>query len=135
MEVKTCRLCGRLYQNQSLPGYKGLCPSCASILEKKFVEAKEYLYEHRNATVEEVSNECNVSVKQIEKWVREGRLYYADAKGMVITCEKCGVSISTGKFCNKCKAEMENEMKASIKGAVSAPKDKRTDNPRFRTLG
>ncbi len=101
MEVKNCRGCGRLF-NYIGGGYL-LCPLCLEELDKKFKNVKQYINEHPKATIPEISRENDVTVPQIERWVREERLTFADDSPMGIECENCGATIKSGRFCAKCK--------------------------------
>ena len=38
--------------------------------------------------------------------VREERLVFSDDSPVGLPCESCGVTIKTGRFCDKCKAEL-----------------------------
>ena len=73
MDVRNCRMCGKLY-NYIGGAYRGLCPNCIKVMEDKFIEVKEFINDNGTATISEISEACDVSVKQIEKWVREERL-------------------------------------------------------------
>ena len=76
MEVKNCRGCGRLF-NYIGGGYL-LCPACMDELDKKFTTVKEYIRENPKASLTQISEDNDVSVVQIERWVREERLVFAD---------------------------------------------------------
>ena len=56
----------------------------------------------------EVAEECDVSTRQIEQWVREERLYFSDDSPYGIGCERCGKIIKTGRFCDSCRNDMAN---------------------------
>ena len=71
MEVKNCKECGRLFNYM---GGAPLCDGCRKKLEQKFQEVKQYLDENPNASVNQVSEDNDVSVKQIKQWIREERL-------------------------------------------------------------
>ena len=108
MEIKVCRSCGSIYNY--IAG-ENICPKCKEKIEEKFAEVKKYLYSHKGATVVEVADECNVSEKQIKKWIREERLEFSEGVSTV-TCEKCGKAIPTGRFCAECKNAMANTLNA-----------------------
>lgn len=117
MDVRNCRMCGKLY-NYIGGAYRGLCPNCIKIMEDKFIEVKEFINDNGTATMSEISEACDVSVKQIEKWVREERLCFSDDSPIGLACEKCGAMIKSGRFCDKCKSTMTNE----LSNAYSRPK-------------
>lgn len=107
MEVRNCRGCGKLY-NYIGGTYRNLCPNCIEKIEEKYLEVKEYIQDHHNATMTEVAEECDVSTRQIEQWIRDERLVIADDSPIGITCERCGASIKSGRFCERCKNKMAN---------------------------
>ncbi len=105
MEIATCRNCGKIFNY--IRGQL-LCPTCQKELDGKFKEVKNYVYEHPHVGISELSKEMDVSVSQINYWIREERLCFAEDSAIGINCEKCGTSIKTGRFCDKCKAELTN---------------------------
>jgi flagellar operon protein (TIGR03826 family) len=132
MEVKSCKGCGRLFNYM---GGQPLCQSCVKKLEEKFQEVKQYLYDNPNASVNEVADSNDVSVKQIKQWIREERLMFSSANAAGIVCEHCGTPICSGRFCDKCKAELSH----SFSGAISKPRElesgkKERDGNRMRFL-
>ena len=71
MNVTNCRSCGRLFN--VIDGER-LCPECQKKIDERFKDVKEYLHDHPDASVEELSKELKISVKQIIRWIREERL-------------------------------------------------------------
>lgn len=133
MEVKNCRKCRRLF---NYIGGQPICPTCKEELEKKFQEVKTYIQDHRNSSVVEVAEECDVEESQIRQWVREERLMFADGAVAGIGCEVCGTPITSGRFCDKCKAGMINDLSKAGK-RPEMPKIERTrqaDGNRMRFL-
>ena len=102
MDVRNCKNCGKLFQYVGKP----LCPACNKKLEDKFFEVRDYIYENPTANMSQVSEEMEVPIQQIKKWVREERLAFSKDSGITISCEKCGKPILTGRFCNECKKKM-----------------------------
>lgn len=123
MEVRTCKSCGRMFNSV---GRTPLCPSCAEKLEEKFQQVKEYVWEHRTATMQDISENNDVSMKQIRQWVREERLSFADDSPVGLECEKCGATIRTGRFCEACKAKLNNDL-SSVTRKKETPKEKWKD--------
>lgn len=109
MEVRNCRQCGRLF-NYIGGSYSNLCPNCIKKIEEKFSEVKEYIEEHKDATMVEISEACDVSTRQIEKWIREERLCFSPDSTIGIECEMCGATIKSGRYCEKCKSKISNEL-------------------------
>lgn len=133
MNVRNCKSCGRLFNYVTgVP----LCMSCRDEREQKFQGVKKYIEEHKHAGIQEVSQECEVEVKQIQQWIREERLSFADDSPIGINCEKCGTMIKTGRFCEKCKREVMNDL-GSVRRIQpqQAPVRKSTkEDPRMRFL-
>lgn len=107
MEVKNCRGCGRLFNYMGGPSR--LCPACRDELEKKFQQVKNYIYDNKEASISQVSEENDVSIQQIKQWVREERLSFGDESLVGLECENCGVLIKTGRFCEDCKKKMAHD--------------------------
>lgn len=136
MEVTNCRGCGRLFNY--LQGPK-LCPACVDELEKKFVEVKEYIRANPSATITQISEENEVTTKQIKQWIREERLSFTDDSPIGIECENCGTMIKTGRFCNNCKNVLQHDLAQSIEKPRTLPdpstqKSKNRDKSSMRFL-
>ena len=67
MNVRNCRLCGRIYNYVAGPN---ICPNCRDGMEAKFQEVKEYIREHKGCGIQEVADACNVETGQIRQWLR-----------------------------------------------------------------
>ncbi|RDU22074.1 flagellar protein [Anaerosacchariphilus polymeriproducens] len=132
MDVRNCRECGRLFNY--IGGIK-LCPDCIEALEKKFADVKEYIYQNENCGIREVSDAVGVSVAQIKQWVREERLIFSSKAGSVIECELCGAPIVTGKYCQKCKDNMQKQL-TSVMDHPTVEKSRKAvrDKDRMRFL-
>lgn len=118
MNVRNCKTCGQIY------AYDGFdtCLKCRRKDEEDFKKVKEYLDEYPGANISEVEEETGISSKKIIQFLRQGRLEIGDETNVILGCERCGTSIKSGRFCDKCKVEMEREFKHSIGGGIS-PKD------------
>ena len=137
MEVRNCRGCGKLYNYIGGP-YRNLCPNCIEKIEEKYLEVKEYIQDHHNATMTEVAEECDVSTRQIEQWIREERLSFSDDSPIGIACEVCGATIRTGRYCERCKNDLANRL-GSMYGSRSSTVDadkirERREKARMRFL-
>lgn len=133
MDVRNCKSCGRLFNYM---GGAPICQACQKKLEDKFQEVRVYLDDNPNATISQVSEAMDVSVKQIKQWIKDERLSLTSAGADGIVCERCGEPIHTGRFCAKCKTSMANTLNGAIdkpKGTVTAKKADRDGN-RMRFL-
>lgn len=122
MEVRNCKGCGRLFNYLQGPP---LCPACVAELENKFQQVKDYLRENPKAQLNQIAEDNDVSVKQIRQWVREERLTFTEESQITLDCENCGASILTGRFCDKCRAALQND----FSGAINRPKKVEPQKP------
>lgn len=116
MDVRNCKMCGKLFNYMG--SGRAICSACASALEDKFFEVREYVRDHKDAGINEVAEENEVAVSQIKQWIREERLAFSENSQVGIECENCGAMIKTGRFCKACKGKLADR----LSGAVARPK-------------
>ena len=107
MDVKNCRRCRRLF---NYIGGQPICPQCREELEKKFHEVKKYIFDNKGVTIKDVVENCDIDENTVRQWIREERLEFSAGVDIGVTCEKCGAPIVSGRFCEKCKASMINQL-------------------------
>jgi flagellar operon protein (TIGR03826 family) len=129
MDMKNCRKCGKLFNYVSGPP---ICPKCREKVEEKFQEVKKYVQENRSATYGEIEQNCDVERKQIEQWVREERLVFAEDSPIKLSCELCGKTILTGRYCDACKKNTANTISAAGR-QPEAPKPLSSDRQKNPT--
>ncbi len=117
MGVRNCGRCGRIF---NYVAGRPICEVCRKELENQFQEVKAFIRENPDKGLREVSEECNVSEKQIKQWVREERLQFAKGSG-VLSCDSCGAPIHVGRFCDNCKAKLTGNLNG-IKADFDAKK-------------
>ena len=117
MDIRNCKNCNKMFNYIGKP----ICPTCEKLLEDKFQEVRKYVEDNPHCTMNEISEAMDVSTKQIEKWIREERLCFADDSPIGIGCEKCGKMIKSGKFCDVCRVEMESQMNNLYKAVNPGP--------------
>ncbi|NLK21798.1 MAG: MerR family transcriptional regulator [Epulopiscium sp.] len=129
MDVRNCRRCNRLFQY--IVG-RMICPSCKEEEEKEFKRVKDYLYDHPKANMIEVSEATEVPVTSIKHYLREGRLIITNDSPIGIECEKCGATIKTGRFCERCAYELERDMRSVTNSLQNSTKNISTDPKKSR---
>ncbi len=135
MDVRNCRSCGRIFNYVAGPF---ICQVCREKMEEKFQEVKEYIRQHPGVGISEVSRACDVEPSQIQQWLREERLEVTENSAIYLSCENCGTNIRSGRFCDKCKANMTKEFKSAMgtpkqQGTMTKPTGDKT-NPKMRFL-
>ncbi len=132
MGIRQCRRCDKLFHDMG----KSICPICVTELDEMFTTVRDYLFDHRNASVEEVVENTGAEADDVIEWVREGRLVAGDAKQSFLKCERCGLSISQGRFCAACSAEMMSKLEntaSQLRGRQPSSDADRYNGPRMRT--
>ena len=120
--VKTrCRFCRREFDSF---GLKKICPECEHGMEDHLVRVKKYIAEFPDATVMQICTALDIPSALIKYFLKEERLEVHLKKGesnYLLTCEKCGKPITSGRYCNACdrsgdgapndeNTEMENQI-------------------------
>ncbi len=134
MDLRNCKRCGKMFNYVTGPV---VCPACNEKSEEDFQKVKQYIEEHPGTSVAVTAEECEVEVAQIRQWLKDERLTFTSAEGSDLTCEKCGTPILSGRFCDKCKAEVTRGFTDAIK-KPDAPKPVKKDEPtgnKMRFLG
>ena len=123
MNVRNCKKCGKMFNYMAGPP---ICQACKEAIEAKFQEVKEFVRENRTATMNQIVENCGVDQRQIEQWIREERLVFAEDSPLQLSCETCGTRITTGRYCEKCKKEQANTFSAAGRQAPApaAPEKK-----------
>ncbi|AWB46240.1 flagellar protein [Paenibacillus sp. CAA11] len=109
MNLDNCPRCGKLYAKN----FKELCGNCIKDIELEYEKCKKYLRDQKGATIVELSEATEVSVKQITKFIKEGRISIANNPNMMYPCEVCGVLIREGTMCDGCRTRLTRELLAA----------------------
>ena len=127
MDLKTCKKCGRMFSGKEDQEY---CNKCRLDIEDHFRIVREYVYDHPNATVNEVSDETGVEKKEVLEYLRDGRLELKE-ESVDLSCMRCGKPIKSGRMCNEC----GNEIKEGFNKAFDKDKkeDKKKSNKGWHT--
>lgn len=130
MELKNCKKCGRTFG--SVDG-EDFCSKCKVVdLEQDFKKVRDYLYDNPGAIIEEVHEATGVDKAVIIKFLRDERIEIVEDDNSLLRCQRCSVSIKTGKFCEKCKVEIDKEFKSAVKD-IQVSKDEKSHRPKFHS--
>lgn len=104
-DIKNCSKCGRMFAAE---GSQKFCSRCRNDDDENFKKVREYVYDNPDANIPEVSEATEVDEEAILRFLRMGKLILK-GDGMGLDCERCGKSISSGRFCDTCVREMKSE--------------------------
>lgn len=119
MDIINCRMCGKIFRS----GGSKVCPVCVEEMEKQLLVIRDYIDEHPDANVSEVSEATDIDEKVILEFIRDSRLELKD-EGVGLPCERCGTPIRTGRMCDDCVREFEREMKKGLAGSPAPSADR-----------
>ncbi len=108
MSMINCEHCGKVFNSS---GFFKVCPVCMERDENDFAKIKEYLYERPCSKIFDVSNDLNISVKKIKRYLRENRLEIIEKNNHFLFCEMCGKPIQSGNYCDECYREFHRDFK------------------------
>lgn len=111
--LENCRICGKLFLND----HTDYCLDCYKEVEQEFKCVVEFLINEKNryATIEEVSNFTDVSLKQIAAFMRDGRIYADDYPNLGYPCAHCGKLIKRQVLCDDCFDQFSSEVNTTLK--------------------
>jgi flagellar operon protein (TIGR03826 family) len=112
-KVRQCRQCGRIFNSLG----SDTCPACAEKVDECFRKVKNYIYDHPEANVTEISEGAEVPEKMVLHFLKEGRLSVDESVG-ALECERCGAPISAGRYCKKC----QNLFQSAFSSVYTEPK-------------
>ena len=107
MNLRNCSRCGKMF---NYIGGAPICEACKKALEEDFQRVKAYIQDNPCADLKQIAVDNRVTTKQIQQWVREERLMFAENSPLQLQCEKCGARILTGRYCDKCKTNMADNL-------------------------
>jgi flagellar operon protein (TIGR03826 family) len=105
MNVENCPRCGKIFAKN----FRDVCPNCMREIDKEYENCANYLRENKGATIIELSEATEVSIKQITKFIREGRISMINAPNLSYPCESCGTLIRDSHICDICRARLDKD--------------------------
>ena len=109
MNLGNCPRCGKLYALN----FRDMCSDCLKGIEVEYQDCAQYLRESKGATIHEVSEATGVSIRQITKFIREGRISIANAPNLSYPCEVCGTLIRESNMCESCRTRLTKELRSA----------------------
>lgn len=124
MNLDNCPRCGKLFAKN----FREVCPACMRDIDKEYELCANYLREYRGSIITEVSDATGVSIKQITKFIREGRISIMNAPNMSYPCESCGTLIRDQNLCDNCRQRIEKDKKQMFQDIAKKEELKSSNN-------
>lgn len=133
MELRTCNKCKKLFYYLS---GDCLCQDCQKYMNELLQKTSQYVSEHTDVRMTQVSTDSDVAMPQIVKWVKNEQLHTVDEQDVYSVCEGCGKPIPSGHFCNLCKQKLLGGVKNAMEAdkphhAVKEPPKSKSSKMRF----
>ncbi|MUT65022.1 TIGR03826 family flagellar region protein [Paenibacillus sp. NEAU-GSW1] len=120
--IENCPRCGRIFAKH----FRDVCPSCLKDIDKEYELCSTYLRENKGAIITELSESTGVSIRQITKFVREGRISLLNAPNLSYPCEVCGTLIRESNLCDNCRTRFQKDAKKSTSTFASRAEDSKS---------
>jgi uncharacterized C2H2 Zn-finger protein len=131
IEFDNCPRCGAIYQRN----YRKLCNKCVSVIENEYKKCNDYLHRYSKTTIEEMSNDLEISINRIIRFIKERRLFIEQAPNFFYPCRFCYEGIKRGYLCRNCCTKMSMELKNITNDSIAYDANeeyvKSNDNKKF----
>lgn len=124
MNVANCPRCGRIF----VKGFNEVCPNCIKENELQYEKCLKYLRENRGCSINELSEATEVTIRQITKFIREGRISIVNAPNMGYPCEVCGTLIRENPICDSCRSKLAKDVRNSSEDEIRKQEQIKNDN-------
>lgn len=107
-KLANCSRCDALFVQTA----RDICPNCHQEVEREYELCAKFLRkrENRGATIYQVSDATGVSVKQITKFIKEGRISVDGNSNLGYPCDRCGTLILRGNICETCMHSLKHDI-------------------------
>ncbi|MGU3471509.1 TIGR03826 family flagellar region protein [Paenibacillus sp. D51F] len=105
--LDNCPRCGRLFAKN----FRDVCPQCIRDIDHEYELCSDYLRKNRGTAINELSDMTGVSIRQITKFIKDGRISLMDAPNLSYPCESCGILIREDHMCDSCRARLKNDVR------------------------
>ena len=106
-----CAVCGHFFE---VFGLETVCRGCIEKDMNDFDRIRDYLYSHPMAKVFEVSNNLDITVPKIKRYLKEGRLEIVEKDNVFLKCEQCGKPVCSGTKCDDCLSQSTHDYKSTF---------------------
>lgn len=125
LNVDNCPRCGKLFSRT----FYDICPNCVKEIEEQYILCRDYLKKNRSVTLSELSEATGVPLKQILKFIKEGRISLADAPNITYPCESCGAPIREHHLCSNCRERLVKKVAKAQQDIGKTSRSEEADQP------
>ena len=130
MNVGNCPRCGKLYALN----LRDMCGDCIKGIDLEYEKCVEYLRQQKGATITELSEATSVTIRQITRFVRDGRISILDAPNMAYPCEVCGTLIRESNMCDGCRSRLTKELRQAAADRSGGSGDSKQGDAAYRVI-
>ncbi|MBB3110499.1 flagellar operon protein (TIGR03826 family) [Paenibacillus phyllosphaerae] len=106
MNIANCPRCGKIFSKN----FRDVCPSCIKEIDQEYALCADHLRQNKGITTQELSEATGVSVRQISKFIREGRISIIGSPNLGYPCEVCSTMIREGNMCMDCRGRLVKDV-------------------------
>lgn len=125
MDLDNCPRCGKIFAKN----FRDVCPNCIKAIDNEYTLCADYLRKHKGTDITELSRVTEVSIKQITKFIKEGRISLIGAPNLMYPCEMCGSLIREHNKCESCRAKLLIEVNKVRPDVASKEVEEKPSNP------
>lgn len=114
-KLKNCSICGKIFMSNG----EKICPNCMKDQEDMELVVVEYVRDHPKCKIPEIMEATGAQEFLIRRLIDEGRFVQAGVN-FSYPCQKCGKPIITGKYCEDCLKEMQENLQSVQTGISKA---------------
>ena len=108
-KLVNCPNCNEIFVKNK---FRDVCPKCWKQEEEDYNTVYQFMRkrENRAATIEQVVMQTGIKEELILKFIKKGRIQITHFPNLGYPCDRCGRVIRTGKLCEKCTAELREDL-------------------------
>lgn len=135
MEIKLCKHCNGLFE--TVVG-ANICPRCLIDNQEHFECVRAYLRKYPGTPMSTVAEQTGISHYLIEHFLKQERIEVAPNSPVMLACNKCGIRINAGMYCEPCGISLRGELSklknAFLEDAKSQTEKKNVMQGRMRYI-